>query len=77
MLRNLPDYLSVLAAVAGLTEPVRPGAGVQRAAAPILAVSAEHGVTEASELRHVATTTTSAVEMPELGELMRPYIRVL
>ena len=62
-----PGYLSVLAAVATLTEPVCAGAGVEGTAASVLAVSAEDGVTEASELCHVATTSTSAVEMPELG----------
>ena len=67
-----PDYLGVLAAVASLTEPVCAGAGVERTAASVLAVSAEDGVTETSELCHIATTATSAVKMPELGQLMGP-----
>ena len=70
--RGPPSYLSVLAAVTSLTEPVSTGAGIQRTAASVLAVSAEDGVTETSELCHVATTATSAVKMPELGQLMGP-----
>lgn len=73
--RGPPGYLSLLAAVASLAEPVSAGAGVQGTAASVLAVSAEDGVTEASELCHVATTSTSAVEMPELGQLMRPEVK--
>ena len=67
-----PGYLSVLTAVASLTEPVCAGAGVEGTAASVLAVSAEDGVTETSELCHVATSATSAVKMPELGQLMGP-----
>ena len=70
--REPPGYLSVLAAVAALTEPVCAGAGVEGTAASVLAVPAEDGVTEAPKLCHVTTTATSAVKMPELGQLVGP-----
>ena len=59
-------YLRVLTAVASLTEPVRARAGVERTAASVLAVSAEDGVAETPQLRHIATPPTPTVKMPEL-----------
>ena len=67
----LQTYFRILTAVAEFTHPLSSWIIVERQTPTFLAVSAEDSVNKTTELRLVSASLASAVEVPELTQLLQ------